>query len=127
MPRANGRNLAPMLAPSSPTNTYHRHWSIEKMSTPLIANGFSIKEVKRKQSQTIDQHVNDFLARGGSITPVPYGTSSLPNGRPSDIWEDEVAFAPPILPGSAPHDPERVKLRARRRAKREGRVVDAPF
>lgn len=95
-------------------------------NTPHIAEGFSIKEAKRKESQAIDQHVNDFIAKGGRIVEVPYGASSLPYGTPFDSDAELEAFrSPRPLPGSAPHDPTKVEKRAQRRARRYGRLPNA--
>lgn len=96
------------------------------VTTPLVAEGFSVRDIKRKQSQAIDQHVTDFIAKGGTIVEVPFGASSLPYGTPFDSDAELEAFrSPRPLPGSAPHDPTKVGERAQRRARRYGRLPNA--
>lgn len=99
----------------------------DSLRRPPHAETVSIKEAKRRASLKLSQHTAAFLANGGSIIVVPSGVSSLPGGMPLDNDSIETVISPPTLPGSAIHDAEKVRARARRRAKREGRVVDLRF
>lgn len=87
------------------------------------ARDYSESPVARKRAdrERIATDTEVFLARGGTITGLQYGASSVPDTYGSTTFE--LHIAPPTLPGSAPHDPAKVATRAGRR--RYGRFPNA--
>lgn len=85
------------------------------------AFGPSAKEVRERERLRLAAEVDAYLAKGGSITLLPYGASAIPDTYGSSIFEDHIS--PPPLSGSAPHDPSKVAVRAKRR--RYGRLPNA--
>lgn len=73
----------------------------------------SIKARKAEERARLAADVEAFLARGGAIKVLPYGSVAIPDTYGSAIFESHIS--PPTLPGSAPHDPSKVENRAKRR------------
>ena len=76
---------------------------------------------KRSERERLSRDVAEYLARGGRISQLPYGAVAIEDTYGGTAFETHIA--PPVLPGSAPHDPAKVAVRAKRR--RYGRLPNA--
>lgn len=76
---------------------------------------------KRSERERLAADTAAYLARGGRISQLPYGAVAIEDTYGGTAFETHIA--PPVLPGSAPHDPAKVTARAKRR--RYGRLPNA--
>lgn len=76
---------------------------------------------KRSERERLAADTAAYLARGGRIDELPYCATAVGDTYGGTAFETHIT--PPVLPGSAPHDPAKVAVRAKRR--RYGRLPNA--
>src|SRR5574343_361672 len=106
-----------MSTPSSLSMTTPHRRAAATVARPRIATATnyadSIEARKNEERERLAADTEAFLARGGVIKVLPYGSVAIPDTYGSAIFESHIS--PPTLPGSAPHDPLKGQKRAERR------------